>query len=167
MRVDRSGLRTGTANLLEAHEPPGLLHLAVSVMLRSPAGWVVQQRSRQKRLFAGAWANSCCTHPYPGEAPERAAHRRVRDELGAPASRLLSCGTFVYEAEDPVSGLLEAEFDHVFLGTISSDLLPNFHEVDEVRFLELDEASALLKGTSGAPWAATVLSLAAQRAKDL
>lgn len=165
--VDLAGKRTGVAGLVEAHTHPGLLHLAVSVMLRSSSGWVVQQRSSCKRLFAGAWADSCCTHPFPGESTEAAARRRVRDELGVAASRLLYCGAFLYQAQDPMSGLPETDFDHVYVGTITADadLQPNANEIDDVKLLDLDDAYSLLR-ESGAPWASTVLELAALRAGE-
>jgi isopentenyl-diphosphate delta-isomerase len=91
----------------------------------------------------------------------------VRDELGVPATNLVPCGSFVYEARDPVSGLLESEFDHVFVGAVTNDLAPNPAEIEEVRFLDLEDAFALLRGASAAPWASTVLELAAGRSEEL
>jgi isopentenyl-diphosphate Delta-isomerase len=111
-----TGLECGTEDKRAAHEGKGAHHLAVSVQLVDlRSGWLLQQRSWAKPLFGGRWANSCCTHPRPGEAPAEAAKRRVRQELGLVVPTLFNGGSFCYRAVDPVSGLVEDELDHVFL----------------------------------------------------
>ena len=68
--VDGDGTPRGEASKRGAHEPPGLRHLAFSVFLFSPAGLLLlQQRASTKYHFPGIWANSCCSHPGPGEDP--------------------------------------------------------------------------------------------------
>ena len=164
VRVSTAGVPIGTTDLAVAHQPPGVLHLAVSVMLVSQAGWIVQRRARTKRLFAGLWANSCCTHPCPDEAVSEAAQRRVRQELGVGVNRLVHCGTFTYRAYDAVADLLESEFDHVFVGSVTDELVPDPAEIDDIAFVTLEHAATMLAGSRGAPWALTVLQLAATRA---
>ncbi len=95
---------------LMAHRPPGILHLAVSVALVGPDGrWLLQRRAATKAAFPGQWANSCCTHPEPGEDPAAAAIRRVEKALGLDVSQLTPAGSFTYRAPDPRSGLVERD----------------------------------------------------------
>ncbi len=154
----------GTAGVLEAHQPPGHLHIAVSVQLITFDGqWLLQRRSRAKPLFAGKWANSCCTHPYPSEPPIVAASRRLAEELGVEAVPLFPARTFTYRAVDPVSGLVEHEHDHIFVGITDLATVPDPSEIEELWCGPLDEAMAIVTGDEGAPWASTVLRLAANR----
>jgi isopentenyl-diphosphate Delta-isomerase len=159
--IDERGEPRDPMSLRVAHEPPGTLHRAVSVQLVNRAGgWLVQRRASTKELFAGRWANSCCTHPRPGESLEACARRRVFDELGLTAGPLMPAGCFTYRAVDPVSGLVEHERDHVFVGMVTDDAAaPDPGEVAEVAWFGLPEASHLLAGPSGAPWAGSVLAL--------
>jgi isopentenyl-diphosphate delta-isomerase len=162
--VDRTGRVMGVAGLLDAHLPPGQLHLAVSVqLLDSDNRWIVQRRTASKRLFPSRWANSCCTHPTPGESLAAAASRRVVEELGVQVVTLEHRGTFVYRADDSESGMVEHELDHVYLGRVTDVPRPSAGEVDDVAALTLAEASTLLASGAAAPWAARVLALAAPR----
>ncbi len=81
--VDEHGTTIGTAEKLAAHQPPGLLHRAFSVFLFDDRGrLLLQQRALGKYHSPGVWSNTCCGHPYPGEAPFAAAARRTHEELG-------------------------------------------------------------------------------------
>ena len=159
--IDERGEPRDPMSLRAAHEPPGTLHRAVSVQLVDRSGgWLVQRRAPAKALFAGRWANSCCTHPGPGESLEACARRRVFDELGITAGPLMAAGWFTYRAVDPVSGLVEHERDHVFVGMVDDDVaVPDPAEVAEVAWFSLPEASHLLAGPFGAPWAGLVFAL--------
>lgn len=154
--VSRSGEVLGTLDRLDAHRAPGVLHLAVSVMVTTPWGWLVQQRSDHKAAFPGAWANSCCTHPLPGEEPAVAAVRRVREELGVDVADVVECGAFVYRAVDPVSGLVEFEFDRVLVASAEQRAVPDPAEVADVRYVAAEQVLTELTGDGAAPWAATV-----------
>lgn len=158
--VTEGGTVTGTVGLRQAHEPPGERHLAVSVMLETPSGWILQQRAASKPLFAGRWANSCCTHPRPQESPEEALLRRVPEELGVEVLDLQACGSFQYLAEDPTSGLVEFELDLVFVGRIDATPRPNPDEVADWRIMRVGPALKLLRGSNAAPWALEVALLA-------
>ena len=72
--VDENGVTIGTAEKLAAHQPPGQLHRAFSVFLFDERGrLLLQQRALGKYHSPGVWSNTCCGHPYPGEAPFAAA----------------------------------------------------------------------------------------------
>jgi isopentenyl-diphosphate Delta-isomerase len=150
---------------LLAHQPPGILHLAVSIALVDADGmWLLQRRAASKMAFPGRWANSCCTHPGPGEAPADAAIRRVREELGLELLAAEPAGTFVYQATDPVSGLVEHELDHVFVAVVDTNpAAPDPAEVGALARLPLADALELVTSDAGTPWAAEVLRRASQR----
>ena len=160
--VDDAGTITGVAGLVEVHQPPGRLHLALSVQLvDADERWIVQRRAASKLLFPSYWANSCCTHPRPGEQLTAAATRRVSEELGVRVLHLEHRGTFVYNAYDTVSGMVEYELDHVYLGRVAGPLRPSAAEVEEVAHLSLRDATALFATDAAAPWARDVLAFAA------
>ena len=157
-----------TEDIWKAHTAPGTLHVAVSVQLVTPDGrWLLQRRSHTKPLFAGKWANSCCTHPMPDEDTHAAAARRVTEELGIDAPALVAAGAFTYQAVDPVSGMVEHEHDHVFVGF--TDVVPaaDPSEIDELWYGTFEDALAKVRGHDGAPWAGTVLELCRARARVL
>jgi isopentenyl-diphosphate delta-isomerase len=112
----------GLAGKLEAHEK-GLMHRAISVVLfqkENPALTLIQQRSAVKYHSPLLWANTCCSHPRAGEAPEAAAMRRVKEELDIAAPPLSFAGTVTYRADVPPH-LVEHEISHVFTGFLGRD----------------------------------------------
>ena len=60
----------------------GKRHQAVSVFVVDGKRVLIQRRAMGKYHTPGLWANTCCTHPHWGEAPEECARRRLREELG-------------------------------------------------------------------------------------
>lgn len=120
--------------------------------------WLLQRRAASKALFGGCWANTCCTHPAPGEEPLQAVIRRVREELGVTLATATSAGVFTYRAVDPRSGLVEHEQDHVYAAIIPFDAVTaNGDEIDELVALPFGEALVRVGSTGGAPWAPEVL----------
>lgn len=145
----------------QAHRPPGVLHRAVSVQVCASGRWLLQRRAAAKPLFAGCWANTCCTHPKPGEAPTDTARRRLEEELGLVVTDLLYAGTFIYWAADSESGLVEYERDDVYVTVADLHVVVvDPVEVSETVALPFPQALALVSSGSGAPWAAEVLQLA-------
>lgn len=165
--MDRSVVAVETGRpvpILDAHRGEGILHEAVSVQLvRADGAWLLQRRAPGKALFAGCWANSCCTHPRPGESAADAAARRVGEELGVTlTSPLVEAGDFTYRAVDPVSGLVEHEHDRVFVGRFDGDVAPHPAEIGDLWFGPQDQVIEAL-ARQPAPWAPSVLELAALR----
>jgi isopentenyl-diphosphate delta-isomerase len=161
--VDRDGQARGSMPKLEAHRAPGALHRAVSVFLLDGDGRVVlQQRAGGKYHSADLWSNTCCGHPEPGEAPVRAAARRLMAELGlevAPAE-LVEAGVVIYEVRDPGSELVERELNHVYVGRMSSVPQPDPAEVRATAAVDLED---LLVGPPSRPmtaWFEVVLRVA-------
>ena len=150
--VDKDDSEIGRSEKLEAHRR-GVLHRAISVFILNSAGeMLLQKRAVATYHSAGLWSNGCCTHPYPDESPEAAAHRRLREELGfdCPLERAFS---FVYR-ENVGDGLVEHEYDHVFIGTYDGDVTPCRDEVAAVRWETMDSIARDLEANpaSYTPW---------------
>src|SRR5262245_37706804 len=133
--VDEQDRQIGVEEKLAGHRNGGRLHRAFSILIFNRRGEVLlQQRSPRKYHFRGKWTNACCGHPRPGEDVESAAHRRLREELGFDTA-LREVFSFVYTADDPDSGLIEREFDHVFFGQFDGAPEPHPDEVSALRWL--------------------------------
>ncbi len=127
--------QVGTAEKLLAHRR-GQLHRAFSVFVLNGQGeLLLQRRAATKYHSPSLWSNSCCSHPRPGEATLDAAHRRLREEMGFDCP-LGPVGAFVYRA-DVGGGLVEHEYDHLFVGHWEGDPTPAPAEVDDWRWISL------------------------------
>ena len=160
--VDGAGRAVGSDTVDAAHRPPGRLHRAFSVLLVDPAGRVLlQRRAACKTRFPLRWANACCGHPNPGESPAAAATRRLVEELGVAGVDLTETGVYVYRADDPATGRVEHEYDHVLLGRVAPGipLRPDPAEVAELRWAAPDDLPAAIAAdpSAYAPWLAGVL----------
>ena len=155
--VDESGRTVGSADKLEAHEPPGRWHRALSVFLFDQRDrLLVQKRADTKYHFGSLWSNTCCSHPRPGEDVNVAGSRRVGEELGITIEpdALDDRGVLRYEAIDPVSGLVEREWDHLLVGRFEGSCVLNPAEVSRCRWMGGNELTAALATHPGdyTPW---------------
>lgn len=124
---------------MEAHRQ-GALHLAISVFIFDGDEMLIQRRADDKYHCGGMWANACCSHPHWEESADRAAHRRLGEELGCTLP-LRACGLTEYRA-DVGGGLWEHERVSMFQGdadrdTLAFDLNPD--EVSEVRWASMTQ----------------------------
>ncbi len=127
----------GAMDKLEAHRL-GLLHRAFSVFIFNEEGqMLLQKRAATKYHGAGLWSNACCSHPYVNEPTEKAALRRLQEELGFETG-LKKIFHFTYKVSVE-NGLTENEFDHVFVGRYSDEIKPNSEEVSDFAYLSLEE----------------------------
>ncbi|HWB62511.1 MAG TPA: isopentenyl-diphosphate Delta-isomerase [Chitinophagales bacterium] len=135
--VDENNLVLGYMDKLEAHKK-GLLHRAISVIIFNDKGeMLIQQRSFTKYHWAGAWSNTCCSHPRKHESFKDAAERRLFEELGF-KTPLHEQFNFIYKANDAASGLTEYEFDTVFTGTYNQPFSFNTKEVNAISWVQPD-----------------------------
>ncbi|MEU3183268.1 isopentenyl-diphosphate Delta-isomerase [Streptomyces sp. NPDC006923] len=166
--VDENGNTVGTAEKLSAHQAPGRLHRAFSVFLFDEKGrLLIQRRALGKYHSPGVWSNTCCGHPYPGEAPFAAAARRTHEELGISPSLLAEAGTVRYNHPDPDSGLVEQEYNHLYVGLAQSPPDPDPAEVGETVFVTPAELSRRHGEAQFSVWFTTVLDAARPAIREL
>ncbi|MCC7318590.1 MAG: isopentenyl-diphosphate Delta-isomerase [Bacteroidales bacterium] len=135
--VDANDNDIGTMEKMEAHEK-AVLHRAFSIFIFNTKGeMLIHQRAFSKYHTPGLWTNACCSHPRLGETLQQATSRRLREEMGMEAD-IKKIFDFVYKA-DVGQGLIEHEFDHVFVGT--TDVLPNINreEVETYSYIKMDD----------------------------
>jgi len=166
--VDEDGVTIGTSEKLAAHQPPGRLHRAFSVFLFDEHGrLLLQQRALGKYHSPGVWSNTCCGHPYPGEAPLAAAARRTYEELGVSPSLLAEAGTVRYNHPDPDSGLVEQEYNHLFVGLVQAPLRPDPEEVGATAYVTPAELAERHGKDTFSSWFMTVLDAARPAVREL
>ena len=84
--LDEQGEAIGTTPKRGVHHADTPLHLAFSCYLFDDTGRLLMtRRALHKPTWPGAWTNSVCGHPAPGEPIEDAVRRRVLDEVGVRA----------------------------------------------------------------------------------
>ncbi|HEV3471368.1 MAG TPA: isopentenyl-diphosphate Delta-isomerase [Pyrinomonadaceae bacterium] len=135
--VDEADREVGTGGKLEAHRE-GALHRAFSVFVFDRRGrLLLQKRAAGKYHSGGLWSNTACGHPRPGEATAEAARRRLREEMNFDCELREAFG-FVYRAELR-GGLVEHEYDHVFVGVYDGEPSPDAAEVEDWKWLSVEE----------------------------
>lgn len=161
--VNELDQETGSGEKLAVHQA-GLLHRAFSVFLWQDGRLLLQKRAADKYHSAGLWANTCCSHPRPGEDIIEAARRRLDEECGIDAPELSEAFCFIYRAELE-NGLTEHELDHVLLGRYEGEFAPDPTEIAELRWWDADEVLQALaeRPDEFAVW----FRLAAPRVVDL
>ena len=135
--VDREDNVLGTMPKMAAHEA-GALHRAFSIFVfNSKDELLVHQRALSKYHSPGLWTNTCCSHPRLDEEVLENAHQRLVEEMGFD-TELEKAFTFLYKA-DVGQGLIEHEFDHVFIGKYDDDPAINPVEVGDWKFVSMNE----------------------------
>lgn len=145
--VDENDKQLDLMGKTEAHEK-GLLHRAISIMIFNDKDEILlQQRAFVKYHWKGIWSNAVCTHPRENESYQKAAERRLFEELGfnTPLNEVFH---FIYKAKDEESGLIEHELDHVFTGIYNGEIPFNPDEVNAVKCIAKED---LLKDIENNP----------------
>ncbi len=135
--VDEQDNAIGTMEKQQAHVE-GVLHRPFSIFIfNSEKKLLLQKRASSKYHCGGLWTNTCCSHPRENETVLDAANRRLEEEMGM-SCNLQSIFSFVYKAEFE-NGLTEHEFDHVFFGESNSTPTLNLEEVEDFRYVGMEE----------------------------
>ena len=151
--VDSSDKEIGELDKEACHNGPGKLHRAISVFIFNRDGeLLIQQRHAQKRLWGGAWSNSCCSHPRVGENTIFAARRRVMEELGLEAD-LTFLFKFEYRASYAELGT-EHELCSVYVGQANSEPVVNTTEIQSWEWVSSLELNRRVEETPNnfTPW---------------
>jgi len=141
-----------------AHQGQGQLHRAISVYLfNSKRELLIQKRSQHKPLWPLTWANTCCSHPQPGEDYRAAAERRLQQEFGIQA-KLKFHHQFIYQAKYKNIGS-EHELDFVFTGISDAQPQPNSQEISDWQYLSLPNLKKAIQNTPDkyTPWFKLIL----------
>lgn len=167
--VDRDDNEVGLMGKWEAHQNPGSLHRAISVVLwrndsipgyaagatrsRDQVEVLLQQRSKKKPLWPQFWSDTCSTHPRPGESYEACARRRLREEMGIEYEGRLQLAWKLYYQADYNDRLAEHELDAVLVGEYEGGFDINTEEVMGAKWVGWDELEADIDdGLRYAPW---------------
>jgi len=135
--VNENDEQIGLMPKLEAHEK-ALLHRAFSVFIFNTKNeLMLQKRAMHKYHSPGLWTNTCCSHQREGESNIEAGKRRLQEEMGF-VTDLKETISFIYKAPFD-NGLTEHEYDHVLIGYYNNDPKINFDEVEDWKWVSLDE----------------------------
>lgn len=128
---------TGTMDKMTVHQK-GMLHRAFSVFIfNSRNELLLQKRAENKYHSPLLWSNTCCSHPVAGENMSDTIQRRLQEEMG------LSCKTeFAFRFKYCISfsnGLIEHEWDHVYIGHSDHLPVPDPKEVTDWKYISIPE----------------------------
>ncbi len=134
--VNENDEQIGLMHKLEAHQK-GILHRAFSIFIFNNRGQLLmQQRALDKYHSGGLWTNTCCSHPIANELTEVYAHKRLIEEMGISCD-LTAVSKFIYKAELE-NGLIEHEYDHVFIGYCDDEPVINENEANAWKWMDID-----------------------------
>ena len=141
--VDKSNRKIGIGEKMKVHQK-GLLHRAFSIFVfNSKRELLIQQRAKSKYHCGRMWANTCCSHPKPNETYSQATHRRLKQEMGFDC-KLKKLFCFVYRKEFE-NGLIENEYDCVFIGKFDGTPKPNKKEVMNYKWISVKDLKKDIK----------------------
>jgi len=135
--VDTNNRKIGVEEKIKAHKE-GKLHRAFSIFIFNSNGeLLIQQRAKTKYHSGGLWSNSVCSHPKPNETYQQAVHRRLKEEMGFDC-KLKKLFCFIYNMGFQ-NGLIENEYDCVFIGKFDGIPKPNHKEIMDYKWIYLKE----------------------------
>lgn len=150
----------GFKEKFEAHKIPVPLHRAISIVIfnKDRTKMLITKRASAKPTWGGVWSNSVCTHPYPDETYQKAAERRLFEELGF-KTPLKELSNFIYEAKMENNLWGEHELDHVFVGSYEGRVKSNPTEVEDIKWVEVGDLKKDIKKNPGkyTPWFKIIL----------
>lgn len=136
------------------HEGDGILHRAFSAFVFNDKNeLLIQKRSKFKVLWPLHWSNSCCSHPKKGESYEKAAERRLKEELGI-GCRMKMLFKFQYSARYKDIGS-ENELCAVLAGKCNDvKINADPKEIAEFKFIGIKEIEKDIERNPGdyTPW---------------
>lgn len=150
--VDENDNQIGTDTRRNCHAGNGKRHRAFTVFLFHNDRLLMQQRSRTKLLWPGAWDVSFTSHVYPSETYRQAAARKGLQELHARLGELTEVHSFVYVA--PQGKNAENEFCRLLVGSFDGKVTPNPDEIMALKWTTVSEAATDLAAhpDSYTPW---------------
>ena len=142
------------------HKIPVPLHRAISIVIfnKDRTRMLVTKRASEKPTWGGFWSNAVCTHPYPEESYQKAAERRIFEELGF-KTPLKEIFVFIYQAKIENGLWGEHELDHVFSGNYGGLIYPDPNEIGDYEWIKMGDLKKDLKQNPDkyTPWFRTML----------
>lgn len=158
--VDKKDRALGLKGKFETHRIPVPLHRAISIIIfsRDKSKMLITKRSKEKQTWPYYWSNAVCSHPYPKETYQKAAERRLYEELGF-QTPLKEVFNLTYEAQMSSGIWGEHELDHVFVGIYSGRVGADSKEVAKYEWIEIDKLNKDLKENPNkyTPWFKIIL----------
>ena len=144
--VDINDKVLGLKEKFATHKIPVPLHRAISIVIfnKDKSETLITKRSINKPTWPYFWSNAVCSHPYPDESYQKAAERRLYEELGFKTS-LKEVFNFIYKGvmDNGVWG--EHELDHVFVGQYEGKIIADPLEVAGYEWIKIEELKKDLK----------------------
>lgn len=141
--VDKNDKEIGFEDKAKVHKL-GLFHRAFSIFVFNSQGeLLIQKRSKNKYHSGNLWSNTCCSHQKQNEHLDDAVHKRLKIEMGLDCE-LQEFFNFSYKVKLD-NGLIENEFDHVFIGVCDSKPKANLKEVSDYKYISLKELKKAIK----------------------
>ncbi|NQU99744.1 MAG: isopentenyl-diphosphate Delta-isomerase [Parcubacteria group bacterium] len=135
--VNENNKKIGEGEKMDVHEK-GLLHRAFSIFIfNNKNELMLQKRAATKYHSPNLWSNTCCSHPKPSEKTKDGAERRIEEEMGfkCELEELLS---FTYKVGFS-NGLVENEYDHIFMGEHKDKPRLNLEEASDWKWVDLED----------------------------
>jgi len=141
--VDKKGKEKGFKEKGKAHILPTCLHKAISVLIFDKNKVLIQKRAKFKKTWPLYWANTCCSHPRKGESFQKAAERRLFEEMGI-KTNLRRVFRVIYEAKFNNSWG-ENEYDWVFVGEYNGKVISDPKEIAEYKWISFSKLKKDIK----------------------
>jgi len=144
--VDKNDRVLGFREKFAAHKIPVPLHRAISIVIfnNDRTEMLITKRSLKKPTWPYFWSNAVCSHPYPKETYQKAAERRLYEELGF-RTPLKEVFKFTYEAKMDNGVWGEHEYDAAFVGKYGGQINPNPDEIAGYEWIGIKELKKDLK----------------------
>ncbi len=148
--LDEDGNPTGKREEKQVVHQKGIWHQVAHIWIYNSKGeMMIQLRSTKKKSFPGLWDIAAAGHIDAGEPVMEGAARELEEELGISGAELELVGVRKFSYSIPEKKWYNNEFTHVILlrfdGDIKSLKLREI-EVDDVKFVPLDELESDLRG---------------------
>lgn len=136
--VDKEDCVIGLKERYATHKIPVPLHRAISIVIfnKDKSEMLITKRAKTKPTWPYFWTNAVCSHPYPDESYQKAAERRIYEELGF-KTPLKEVFLFTYEAKMDNKIWGEYELDHTFVGRYEGRISPDPSEVEGYEWVKI------------------------------
>ncbi|MCX6705623.1 MAG: isopentenyl-diphosphate Delta-isomerase [Candidatus Woesebacteria bacterium] len=158
--VDRNDKVLGLKEKFATHKVPVPLHRAISIVIfnKNKSKMLITKRSINKPTWPYFWSNAVCSHPKPDETYQKAAERRLYEELGfkTPLKEVFKL-TYKAEMNNGIWG--EHELDYVFVGKYEGKVALDPNEVAGYGWIGIKELRKDLKANPKkyTPWFKRIL----------